>query len=101
MRTKVVANPVPVISSLRNYRLKARYLQNFGDYNIVYITILDYIIVYMFLLCSDPPEYEVKSAQASVRRGASQTLECEVHGDQPIGIVWHREGQPSLQFNPR
>lgn len=89
MRTKVVVNPVPVISSLSNYQLKARYLQNFGDY------------IIMFVLCSDPPEYEVKSAQASVRRGASQTLECEVHGDQPIGIVWHREGQPSLQFNPR
>lgn len=75
---KVVVNPVPVISSLSNYQR-----------------------LFMFVLCSDPPEYEVKSAQASVRRGASQTLECEVHGDQPISIVWHREGQPSLQFNPR
>ncbi|XP_054281239.1 cell adhesion molecule Dscam2-like [Macrosteles quadrilineatus] len=53
------------------------------------------------LVVLNPPEFEVKSAQASVRRGASQTLECQAQGDQPMSITWHREGQPPVQFNPR
>ncbi|RZF37300.1 hypothetical protein LSTR_LSTR005632 [Laodelphax striatellus] len=52
------------------------------------------------------PEFEVKSAQASVRRGSSQTLVCQAIGDLPMGINWHADGsgsgsQPSIQFNPR
>ncbi|XP_059489075.1 cell adhesion molecule Dscam2-like isoform X3 [Neocloeon triangulifer] len=39
-----------------------------------------------------PPEFEVKSSQTSVRRGAGVTLRCEPKGDGPMSIVWQREG---------
>jgi hypothetical protein len=39
-----------------------------------------------------PPEFEVKSAQSSVRRGSSQTLQCQAIGDGPMNIEWQREG---------
>ncbi|XP_075218306.1 cell adhesion molecule Dscam2-like [Lycorma delicatula] len=49
-----------------------------------------------------PPEFEVKSAQVSVRRGLSQTLKCQAAGDQPMSITWQRNGsQTPVQFNPR
>ncbi|XP_066995296.2 cell adhesion molecule Dscam2 [Anabrus simplex] len=49
-----------------------------------------------------PPEFEVKSAQASVRRGDSQTLQCQAQGDSPMSIEWQREGsRPPAQLNPR
>ncbi|XP_069693341.1 cell adhesion molecule Dscam2-like isoform X2 [Periplaneta americana] len=39
-----------------------------------------------------PPEFEVRSAQSSVRRGSSQTLQCQAIGDGPMSIEWQREG---------
>ncbi|XP_021925400.1 Down syndrome cell adhesion molecule-like protein Dscam2 isoform X4 [Zootermopsis nevadensis] len=39
-----------------------------------------------------PPEFETKSAQSSVRRGSSQTLQCQAVGDGPMSIEWQREG---------
>jgi hypothetical protein len=39
-----------------------------------------------------PPEFEVKSTQSSVRRGSSQTLQCQAMGDGPMSIEWQREG---------
>jgi hypothetical protein len=39
-----------------------------------------------------PPEFEVKSAESSVRRGSSQTLQCQAIGDGPMSIEWQREG---------
>ncbi|XP_065334191.1 cell adhesion molecule Dscam2-like isoform X1 [Cloeon dipterum] len=39
-----------------------------------------------------PPEFEVKSSQTSVRRGAGVTLRCEPKGDAPMSIVWQRDG---------
>ncbi|KAL1110190.1 hypothetical protein AAG570_008267 [Ranatra chinensis] len=47
----------------------------------------------------NPPEFEMLSTQESVRRGQSQTLRCEVHGDQPLTVTWTKHS--SLQFNPR
>ncbi|XP_063218722.1 cell adhesion molecule Dscam2-like [Bacillus rossius redtenbacheri] len=49
-----------------------------------------------------PPDFEVKSSQAIVRRGASQTLACETHGDHPLTISWHRGNMKiSAHHNPR
>ncbi|KAK3930875.1 Down syndrome cell adhesion molecule-like protein Dscam2 [Frankliniella fusca] len=51
-----------------------------------------------------PPEFEVKSAQVSVRRGAPQTLSCQVLGDGPMTVSWQREGgagRDVVHTNPR
>ncbi|XP_052129243.1 cell adhesion molecule Dscam2-like isoform X3 [Frankliniella occidentalis] len=52
-----------------------------------------------------PPEFEVKSAQVSVRRGAPQTLSCQVLGDGPMTVSWQRDGRDSgrdvVHTNPR
>nr|CAD7193822.1 unnamed protein product [Timema douglasi] len=49
-----------------------------------------------------PPMFEVKSTQATVRRGASQTLQCQAHGDGPMSIVWQREDMRlPAQLKPR
>lgn len=51
-----------------------------------------------------PPEFEVKSAQVSVRRGAPQTLSCQVLGDGPMAVVWQRDGRGDgrdVHTNPR
>ncbi|XP_046406414.1 Down syndrome cell adhesion molecule-like protein Dscam2 [Ischnura elegans] len=39
-----------------------------------------------------PPEFEVKSAHASVRRGAPEALTCEARGDAPMSIAWLKDG---------
>ncbi|KAJ1530753.1 hypothetical protein ONE63_005607 [Megalurothrips usitatus] len=52
-----------------------------------------------------PPEFEVKSAQVSVRRGAPQTLSCQVVGDGPMTVSWQRDGRGGggreVHTNPR
>nr|CAD7589389.1 unnamed protein product [Timema genevievae] len=49
-----------------------------------------------------PPMFEVKSTQSTVRRGASQTLQCQAHGDGPMSIVWQREDMRlPAQLKPR
>jgi hypothetical protein len=46
----------------------------------------------LYVFSSVPPEFEIKSAQSSVRRGSSQTLQCQAIGDGPMSIEWQREG---------
>ncbi|XP_047103802.1 Down syndrome cell adhesion molecule-like protein Dscam2 [Schistocerca piceifrons] len=49
-----------------------------------------------------PPQFEVRSAQASIRKGASQILQCEARGDTPMTIEWLREGiRLPAHLNPR
>lgn len=47
----------------------------------------------------------MKSAQVSVRRGAPQTLSCQVLGDGPMTVAWQRPAgdavHPPLHVNPR
>ncbi|XP_073994425.1 cell adhesion molecule Dscam2-like isoform X3 [Rhodnius prolixus] len=51
----------------------------------------------------NPPLFENISSQESVRRGQSQTLTCEAHGDLPMTISWakHPSGQLDSRYEIR
>ncbi|XP_024082904.1 Down syndrome cell adhesion molecule-like protein Dscam2 isoform X2 [Cimex lectularius] len=48
---------------------------------------------------NNPPEFDVLSTQESVRRGQTQILTCEAHGDSPLSITWTKHS--SSQLNAR